>query len=136
MKKHKKSIAQNCPCGSDTTYEYCCLQWHEGDQYLKAPDAESLMRSRYTAYALHLNSYILATWHPKTRPQTLDDTEPQIKWIGLTIHRYEQQSDNHATVEFIARYTINGKAQRMHELSTFEKIQGQWYYKDGEVSSH
>ena len=131
----KKGVAsQPCPCASQRIYEKCCMRWHQGEGYLQAPDAQSLMRSRYTAYVFKLYPYLLETWHPDTRPELIDESEPAPKWIGLTIHNEKQQGDTHASVEFTAKYTVNGKAHRMHEASAFEKIDGRWYYKDGVVA--
>lgn len=93
------------------------------------------MRSRYTAYARHDTPYLLATWHPDTRPASLDlDEPPQPAWIGLKLIRHEQQNDTHAIVEFVARYKINGKAFKLHEISRFVHEHGQWFYLDGETS--
>jgi len=128
----KRSDPLSCPCASGQTYEQCCQRWHDGTQLLQAPDAVSLMRSRYSAFVFDLRPYLLATWHPRTRPQTIDPPDPELKWIGLQICSHQQQDDTHATVEFIAKYRIRGKAHRLHELSRFERISGQWYYADGE----
>jgi SEC-C motif-containing protein len=95
-------------------------------------DAEALMRSRYTAYTLGDAAYLLATWHPDTRPGDLDlDAEPRPKWLGLQVRRHVQSDPDHAEVEFVARYKIAGRAQRMHELSRFVRRDGRWYYLDG-----
>lgn len=120
-----------CPCGSSTAYERCCKRWHQGEP---APDAEALMRSRYAAYALGLTDYLLHTWHPFTRPGSLqDETGAQpLKWLGLKIIRHETTRDDQATVEFIARYKVNGKAEKLHEHSRFVREQGQWLYVDGD----
>lgn len=127
--KHK---AQPCPCGRPFDLSACCGRYFSGE--LAAPDAEALMRSRYSAYALGLAPYLQATWHATTRPETLVlASEPQPKWIGLTIHRHEQQDQDHATVEFTARFRLNGRAQRMHEKSRFVREHGRWFYIDGEV---
>lgn len=93
------------------------------------------MRSRYTAYVLGLEDYLFKTWHPATRPASLNlaDNEAPIKWIGLQVKRAELTSEITAIVEFIARYKIGGKAERMHELSQFELIDKRWYYLTGEV---
>lgn len=91
------------------------------------------MRSRYTAFALGLEKYLLQTWHPDTRPATLDLTEdPPTKWLGLKVKHAELTSETTATVEFIARYKITGKAERLHELSQFIRINGHWYYLTGD----
>lgn len=91
------------------------------------------MRSRYTAYVLKLEAYLLATWHPNTRPQALnlaDDTAT--KWLGLQIKHAEITGEATATVAFVARYKINGKAERMYEISQFIRIENRWYYCSGE----
>jgi SEC-C motif-containing protein len=100
-----------------------------------APTAEALMRSRYTAYTQLREDYLLATWHPSTRPSALGLAEDlQTKWIGLDVKRHEQQDADHAIVEFVARHKVNGRAQRLHEVSSFVREDGRWYYVDGEVS--
>lgn len=96
-----------------------------------ALDAEALMRSRYTAFALRLEDYLLQSWHPDTRPESLDLSQDNTKWLGLKISRHEVTGENSAIVEFIARYKINGKAEKLHEVSRFIKIENRWYYLDG-----
>lgn len=121
-----------CPCGLPHSYEDCCGRYIGGG--IPAPSAEALMRSRYTAYTLAQEPYLLATWHPDTRPAALGlDTEPRPKWLGLEVRRHRQTDDNHAEVEFIARYKIGGRAFRMHEISRFAREEGRWCYLDGEV---
>jgi len=91
------------------------------------------MRSRYTAYALGLEAYLLATWHPDTRPSSLDLTaEPPLKWMGLTVNHFEESSPTTARVSFVARYKIHGKAERLAELSEFVYLD-RWYYLRGDV---
>ena len=93
------------------------------------------MRSRYTAFVLQLEDYLLNTWHPKSRPVALNLAEdPPTKWLGLQIKRTEKTSESTAIVEFVARYKVAGKATRLHETSQFECIDGRWYYKSGEVN--
>ena len=92
------------------------------------------MRSRYSAYAKGLEDYLLATWHVSTRPAVLDlTTTPQPKWLGLEV-RAKTETDDTATVEFIARFRIGGRAQRLHEVSRFVREEGRWYYVDGAVN--
>ncbi len=91
------------------------------------------MRSRYSAYVLRLEDYLLATWHPETRPSELDLAADDTKWLGLAVTQHVQQDETHATVEFVARYRIAGKGHRLHELSRFVKLAGQWLYRDGEL---
>jgi SEC-C motif-containing protein len=119
-----------CPCGRPAQLAECCGRYLAGEP---APDAESLMRSRYTAYVLQDEAYLLATWHPDTRPAMLNlEPEAPAKWLGLSVKRHDRQDDNQATVEFVARYKVGGRAWRMHEISRFEKLEGHWYYLDGE----
>lgn len=92
------------------------------------------MRSRYSAFVLGLRDYLLATWHSDTRPATLDlDTSPPTKWLGLEVKRFAATGANTATVEFIARCKIGGRAQRLHETSRFVSEDGRWYYRDGDL---
>jgi SEC-C motif-containing protein len=90
------------------------------------------MRSRYSAYVLALEPYLLSTWHASTRPALLDLAADQdIRWLGLQVRRYETENDS-ALVEFVARYKIAGRAHRIHETSRFRLEDGRWYYVDGE----
>jgi SEC-C motif-containing protein len=91
------------------------------------------MRSRYTAYVLGLEDYLLKTWHPDTRPQSLNLAEDtSIKWLGLQVKRSENISHNTANVEFVARYRLGGKkAERLHEISQFLRTDQEWYYLCG-----
>jgi SEC-C motif-containing protein len=119
-----------CPCGKGD-YAACCEPLHAGKP---AASAEALMRSRYSAYVLRLTSYVQATWHVSTRPPDLAlEEDHQTKWLGLEISRHLQQDDT-ATVEFVARYKVGGRAHRLHEISRFVREQGRWYYVDGEIS--
>lgn len=119
-----------CPCQSSRTYTTCCGPLHAGTP---APDAEALMRSRYSAYVRGDADYLMATWHPETRPAALDlDTSGATRWLGLSIKRHAQHDDDHATVDFVARYRIGGGAAvRLHEISRFVRIDGRWLYVDG-----
>ena len=122
-----------CPCGRGRPYARCCGPWHAGPSQLQAPDAESLMRSRYTAYVAGLHDYLLATWHPTTRPASMEDDPPGLRWLGLEVRRHEVQDATHATVEFVARSKLGGRAQRLHERSRFVREDGRWFYVDGDI---
>src|SRR5512139_1309876 len=121
-----------CPCGSEKTYAECCGRYVDGHEV--APTAEALMRSRYTAYTLLREDYLLATWHASTRPENLGlAEEPPCKWLGLQVKHHAPQEGDHARVEFVARYKINGRAFRLHEISSFVREDGRWYYVDGDI---
>jgi len=132
MPKQKPMTAKNpgvtCPCGA-ADYSSCCGLYHNG---IPAPNAAALMRSRYSAYVLKLEAYLLDTWHPDTRPATLDLAADNTKWLGLDVKKHLLESADRATVEFVARYKIGGRAGRLHEISRFVREDGRWLYVDGE----
>lgn len=121
-----------CPCQNQKKYAQCCQRWHEGKHYLAAPDAQALMRSRYSAFVLDLHQYLLATWHPSTRPDSIEPNPPGLKWLGLTIKSHQSLDPLTQKVEFVARHRLHGQATRLHEISHFVFEQGQWFYVDGE----
>ncbi len=123
----------DCPCGTGRRYVACCGRWHGGDAFLRAPDAESLMRSRYAAYVLGFIDYLQQTWHASTRPALLEPPAPDMRWLGLEVRRMVRVDDTHATVEFVARSKAGGRATRLHETSRFLKEGDRWYYVDGEI---
>ncbi len=128
-----KKNSDLCLCGSTQPYTTCCARYVEGNE--PAPSAEALMRSRYTAYTLLREDYLLATWHSSTRPASLGlAAEAATKWLGLEVKRHEQQDADHASVEFVARYKVNGRAHRLHEISRFVREDGQWFYVDGDIA--
>jgi SEC-C motif-containing protein len=123
-----------CPCGSTLDYEACCGRYHA--QISAPPDAEALMRARYSAYVNGMEAYIRATWHPRTCPGDLGmDAPPRPQWRGLDVRLHRLLNENQATVEYVARYKLNGRACHMHEISRFEFLAGQWLYVDGEQKS-
>jgi len=89
------------------------------------------MRSRYSAFVLGLAPYLLATWHPDYRPESLDFSDDHTHWLGLEIKHHQVETATTATVEFIARYKINGRGHRLHEISRFVLEDGRWFYVDG-----
>lgn len=126
-----------CPCGcagvTAKPLAACCGRYLDGGE--PAPTAEALMRSRYTAYTILNEEYLLATWHASTRPERLGlMDEAPTKWLGLEVKRHEQSDADHAVVEFVARYKVNGRAHRLHEISRFVREDGRWYYLDGDVA--
>ena len=92
------------------------------------------MRSRYSAYALDQLDYLRATWHASTRPAVLTSNEPGLRWLGLSIKAHAQQDESHATVAFVARSKLGGRAHRLTETSRFVREDGRWFYVDGEIA--
>ena len=126
-----------CPCGRTDAkgraraHGQCCGRFLGHFDSTPAPDAESLMRSRYCAFVLRLDGYLLATWHPRTRPIEITFDRSQ-KWLGLKILEAKSTGSDAAEVEFIARYRIGGaSAARRHERSRFVREAGRWFYVDG-----
>ena len=126
--------ATPCPCGSALSFDECCGPLLAGRRH--AATAEQLMRSRYCAYVLRDRAYLEATWHADTRPADLDlEIAPLPRWTGLSIVGTSrgQTGDSEGTVEFVARYKLNGRAHRIHETSRFVRADGRWLYLAGEL---
>ena len=129
--------ATACPCGrldagkKPLAFPQCCGRYLDDFAATPAPDAESLMRSRYSAFVLERADYLRATWHASTRPATLD-FEPGAKWLGLEVRARRLLDAEHAEVEFVARCRAGGRATRLHERSRFAREGGRWFYVDGD----
>ena len=130
-----------CPCGRTTAkgqgvaYSACCGRFIDHWDAAPAPDAEHLMRSRYTAFVRENAPYLLATWHSSQRPPALD-FEPGAHWLGLQVKDFVATGQNAgaetAEVEFVARFRVAGRAVRLHERSRFVREDGRWFYVDGD----
>lgn len=122
--------SRRCPCGTGDTYDECCGPLHDGAR--TAATAEQLMRSRYSGFALGAAVYLVATWHPRTRPQALD-VGTDVRWTGLDLLSTTGGSplETEGTVEFRAHYVVAGRAGAQHERSRFLRQEGRWFYLDG-----
>ena len=119
-----------CPCDSGQSFAACCTPALSG---IWPDTALALMRSRYCGYVLQRANYLLASWHPDTRPPTLT-FEAGLKWLGLSILASEQH-EQLAFVSFRARFRFGGgKAERLQERSRFVRLGQRWLYLDGEIS--
>lgn len=125
-----------CPCGSSIAYTECCGLFHSGEE--KPVTAVALMRSRFTAYALHKANYLLNTWDATLRPTSIDFSDDNINWLRLEIVNTKKGGapDSKGTVEFKAYYSQQGEECVMHEVSKFIKHEGRWFYLDGLVKSN
>lgn len=127
-----------CPCGQvdsrgrPLAFDACCGRYLE--QGLNAPDAERLMRSRYSAFVQERVEYLLATWHHRTRPSDLT-LDAGVKWLGLSVKSHHQIDADHAEVEFVARSRTGGRGQRLEERSRFVREDGRWYYVAGDIET-
>jgi SEC-C motif domain protein len=132
--KHTKEN-NKCPCCSDKLFADCCQPVIE--DHSNAKTAEQLMRSRYTAFTLANNQYLMDSWAQETRPKEIYAEEESIQWLNLEVEKCEKGSsgDEDGYVTFTARFLSSGHLCRLHEKSSFIKDGGLWYYLDGETES-
>lgn len=122
-----------CPCGSATSFEGCCGRFISGADHPKT--AEELMRSRYCAFVKRNGAYLADTLAAEKRgafdPAAVG--HDQTDWIGLEIIDRSAGGvlDQTGQVEFIARFSENGREHQLHERSNFERRAGKWVYVDG-----
>ncbi|WP_069169772.1 YchJ family protein [Streptomyces griseus] len=119
--------ASPCPCGLPAPYAECCGRLHA--LAAAAPTCEALMRSRYSAFVVRDAAYLLRTWHPETRPPSVD-FDPAMRWERLEILETTEGSAFHTagTVTFRAHYTDDGRPDSLHEKSRFVRHEGAWVY--------
>jgi SEC-C motif-containing protein len=128
-----------CFCGNKNKNKslllsQCCGRYLDHFDTMPAPDAESLMRSRYSAFVLERGDYLRKTWFEMNCPADLS-FEPGIKWLGLEVKAYKLVGSTQAEVEFVALSRLKGQPTRLHELSRFVKDNGRWFYVDGVLRS-
>ena len=121
---------RRCPCGTGLDYAECCGRLHDGTA--RVATAEQLMRSRYAAFAVGDAGCLLDTWHPSTRPRSLE-LDPEVRWTGLEIVATSGGGmfEREGTVEFVARYVRDRARGAQHERSRFDRADGRWHYVDG-----
>jgi len=126
-----------CPCGSNVDYGSCCGPLISGEQ--RAATAEQLMRSRYSAYVKQEIPYILTSLHRDHRSDYDEKSSrawaERAQWHGITILKTISggPDDAEGQVEFTVSYTENGLRQEHHELSSFKKEEGVWYFTTGKT---
>lgn len=124
-----------CPCHSGKKYKLCCQPYHKG---ILPSNAEKLMRSRYSAFALDLAGYIMTTTHSDNSDFT-DDTaywkksiqhfSQSTRFIGLKIMEF-MDGESEAFVTFEA----NLDSGILKEKSRFLKENGKWLYESGVIN--
>jgi SEC-C motif-containing protein len=116
-----------CPCGLGEPYDDCCGRLHRGEA--AAPTAELLMRSRFSAFAVRDEPYLLRTWHRSTRPRRVE-FDPDQEWFRLDIVGKPRGGllDADGTVEFRAHYRVGGRPGVQDEHSRFVRDGGAWQY--------
>lgn len=116
-----------CPCGAAMAYDACCGRFHGGEA--EAATAEQLMRSRYSAFARGDAAYLLATWHPSTRPRRVR-FDPDRRWVGLDLLATSGGGllDAEGSVEFVAHHQRGDQRAELHEVSLFVRDERRWRY--------
>jgi SEC-C motif-containing protein len=126
-----------CPCGSGSDFDACCSPYIEGHA---APTAQALMRSRYSAYTLDNQAYLMKTLAPESREEEEQETEQvsdtNMKWLGLEIRSTSKGcvEDETGIVEFVAKYKVGDKLGIHHERSNFRREDGCWVCIGGEIN--
>lgn len=119
-----------CPCLSGLPLDECCGPVHA--DHVRAVTAEQLMRSRFSAFAVGDVAHLRRTWHPSTRPATLE-LDPDRRWYRLDVLSTTAGGmfDDEGTVQFEAFHRSPGGRGSQHEVSRFVREDGRWYYLDG-----
>ena len=123
------------PCHDPAALSAYCLPFIHGDATPET--AEELMASRYVAYTLCEVDYLIATADPEHQGETdrraIEEWSRSANWLGLEILETVDGKAEHDTgeVEFIARFSVEGREQTHHEHSTFKRIAGRWHFIKG-----
>ncbi|MGB1220327.1 MAG: YchJ family protein [Alcanivoracaceae bacterium] len=118
-----------CSCGSGRNAGECCEPLHRGQP---AQTPEQLMRARYSAYVRHQDTFLMASWHPSTRPAELTH-EPGLLWRHLDVS-HSDHTDDTGSVHFSATWQQGERWGILQEKARFTREAGHWYYLDGDVS--
>jgi SEC-C motif domain protein len=124
-----------CPCGTKQPFSACCEPILNGAKPAETPEA--LMRARYSAFARQNVDFIMNSVSPKRRKdfdrKSIEEWSKNSEWAGLEIVSTEKggKDDDTGLVEFIAKYKEKGEDQAHHELATFVKLDGKWFFDDG-----
>ena len=125
-------MTQQCPCGSQNSYQNCCEKVHLSHAAATTP--EMLMRARYSANVLGLVDFIIDTYHPTKNAQQHREAitdSANTQWLGLEIIDTAAEPQNKGMVEFKAFYFEAGAKACLHERSNFVRENALWYYLDG-----
>lgn len=122
-----------CPCGSGRLFPQCCGPYLAGSEL--PPTAESLMRSRFTAFQVRDSDYLAASWDASTRPAAMNFDGDERLWSSLEIVDTigGGSDDPRGVVEFKARFELGDDTYLLHEISRFQQVEGRWFYLDGTI---
>ena len=123
-----------CICGHEQIFESCCKPYIDGDKI--AQSSETLMRSRYSAYAQGNAKYIFNTYAKDKQAENpvkeIAEFANSCQFIKLEIIDSQDQSDT-GYVKFKAHYLFGNLYCTLHEKSEFIKVEGAWFYLDGDI---
>lgn len=134
----KFSANITCPCGSFKKYKKCCKLFHDKT---KLPiTALELMKSRFCAFAVQKYEYIISTTHPKNIDFSNDTKSWSIDIMNFSKNtKFEKleiidfiEADNESFVTFKASLIQENLDASFTEKSRFLKVDGKWFYVDGQ----
>ena len=126
---------ETCPCGSGKSYASCCEPIITGRS--PAATAESLMRARYSSYAVGRIDFIEKSHAPESRHdfdrKASEKWAKESQWKGLSVLAVKGggESDAEGVVRFVARFAQGGQDYEHHEIASFRKDGGAWFFVDG-----
>ncbi len=125
-----------CPCGSGKALAACCGPVIDGSVLARTP--EEVMRARFTAHCQRNYAFLVDSTHPAHRGDVSEEGiaawASGVEWTGLEIHSASPgKNDDEGHVSFTAAYTMKDSPQELREDSSFERVDGKWYYVDGVV---
>jgi SEC-C motif-containing protein len=121
-----------CICGRSQDFTECCEPLILKKESPKNP--ESLMRSRYSAYATGNGTYLVYSAAKENRYSDdialIEEFSNSVEWLKLDV-----LNTNANQVEFKAYYKDAEGIQVLHEISDFIQEEGIWKYSSGELFS-
>lgn len=126
-----------CACSSGKPFGECCRAYLRGER--EAPDAVSLMRSRYAGFATENAAYLLRTLHPSVPERARPEAETitllrracrAYRYPGVDILDSKTEGDK-AQVLFLAHLVDHGRDDSFVERSDFVQEGGRWFYTTG-----
>ncbi|MDB5105995.1 MAG: motif domain protein [Fibrobacteres bacterium] len=126
---------ETCSCDTKKPFSECCEPVLKRTRQAESPAA--LMRARYSAFVRHEIDFLMDSVSPVRRKEFdrkgIEDWSRDTDWAGLEILSTEKggPEDDKGSVEFIAKFREKDEEQKHHELATFVKIKGAWYFDDG-----
>jgi SEC-C motif-containing protein len=130
-------VIGRCPCGSDRALAACCGRFHAGAE---PPDAATLMRSRFSAFAVGDVAYLWRTLHPDhpDRAESFESWAPRtaadiakLRFRKLVVLATSGPVDGIAHVLFFADIREGTHKRSFAEHSRFAHDGTGWRYLDG-----